>query len=211
MTITKTVNRRQLVKGAVWSAPVVMASATIPAYAASKRDYVVTYSLGAQYSYYNGYGNQVNFGSDILRDLPFPNGLGVRYESGMGTVVDVTINRMKAVYALPKGWVTGIRLTSGSYSQPVKVSGAKYGISDYNYDTFEFTFAAPAKGKTQPSNVRERQPILGTTFTAVATSFGYATNAATVPAYMGYVGSFTTADGVSKDFNTIINRPLVRI
>lgn len=204
------INRRQVAKGVAWSAPVIIASAQIPAYAASRVDYVPTYSIGAQYTYNSYSGNTLNLGSNIRRQLPYPNGLGVRFETGSGKIVDATLKSLKVVYAFPKGWVTGLKLTSGSYSQPVKVSGGKYGISDASYDTFEFVFFAPVVGKTQPSDVSERQAFPGTAFSAVATSFGRTLSLSTVPAYMGYVGSFSTSDGVSKDFSFVNYSPLSR-
>lgn len=206
----KTTTRRTVLKaGACWAAPTIIATSTIPAYAASKVEYKPTWALGGAYTY-NGRTNTLKLGSDIRRSLPFPNGLGIRFEAGMGKVVDATLTSMKVVYALPKGWVSGLRVTSGSYGTPVKVSGAKYGISDAQYDTFEATFAAPMKGKTQPSNTAERTAFTGTAFTMEVTGFGRAIADATIPAYMGYVGTFTTEDGFSAPFNTVTKTPMTR-
>lgn len=205
----KTTTRRTALKAGAWVAPAIVAASSIPAYAASKVEYKPTWALGGVYTY-NGSTNTLKLGSDIRRTLPFPNGLGIRFEAGMGKVVDATLTSMKVVYALPKGWVTGLKLTSGSYSQPVKVSGAKYGISDAQYDTFEATFAAPMKGKTQPSNTAERTSFTGTAFTMEATKFGRVITDATVPMLAGYVGSFTTSDGFSAPFNTITKTPMSR-
>lgn len=201
--------RRTVLKAGSWSVPVILATAAVPAYAASKVEYKPTYSIGAKYTY-DLVKNTLVMGSDVRRALPFPNGLGVRYETGAGKTVEATLTALKVVYAFPKGWVTGLRLTSGSYSQPVKVSGAKYGISDSTYDTFEAVFAAPAKGSTQPSTVAERQAFPGTAFTMEATSFGFVEKRDTVPAYMGYVGAFTTADGFSNSFNFVNYIPMSR-
>ncbi|WP_346844600.1 hypothetical protein [uncultured Rothia sp.] len=202
-----TITRRTLAKGAAWSAPVILASATIPAYAASKVEYKPTYSIGASYTY-SGSVNTLKLGSNTRRSLPFPDGLGVRYETGASKTLEATLTALKVVYAFPKGWVTGLKLTSGSYSQPQKVVGAAYGISDRDYDIFEVVFAAPAKGMTQPSTVAERQAFPGTAFTMEATSFGRVISAPTVPAYMGYVGAFTTADGFNTSFNFVNYIPL---
>lgn len=160
MSTTHHVSRRTLAKGAAWATPIVAATATIPAYAASaNRDYVFTgawftdYSLQATANCYGNYGTlrSVDFTLNFTNGGKSTPGFGV-YERNGSPTTNITATGIKFEVAYPAGFVTNLRVDSGSYtvSGPVRVAGTTL-ASDaaFNqYDVWTFTFTGTTTNQT---------------------------------------------------------------
>lgn len=120
--MTTNVNRRALIKGASWAAPAVLASATIPAYAASPTDNLFYWLDGSWDSNYNGRTNgsagcqtTINISNDKAYDN-FSAGFCVGYDDAGSPDTTVHLSSdLKFYYAIPKGYADSFTVTSGPW------------------------------------------------------------------------------------------------
>lgn len=201
------INRRSLVKGAAWAAPVVIASASVPAYAASKKQ---QYFLGSSWSTkttftrnttYCGtskvYYNTIDFNTATSANGN-PAGFAVMPRSGTTDITNVTLSRFTLKVAFPAGIISSFTVTSGSYtvSGPTRVT-----IDGIASDAFTFTFTGTKTGKSLAAgNIAPSwtgsvlQTKVNFNPTVCAPLFDHY--------YAQFSEAFTTANGYSEDFTS---------
>ncbi|WP_346845998.1 hypothetical protein [uncultured Rothia sp.] len=150
-----TLSRRTIAKGAAWSAPLVVASSAIPAYAASNLNGFYTRT-----SVFSGTGvdNTSTSTVQIRTDQPVgPNlpGFTIFYLSG-GEQTTATLTSLKYYFAVDKKYkVSNFQITSGSSTwklnglsnSPLKMENGTT-LSPTTYDIFEFEFTGSKSGYT---------------------------------------------------------------
>lgn len=209
--MTHNISRRSIAKGAAWAAPVTLAAASIPAYAAStnvsyelsaswmSRYQVVSNSWSCGYTNWSANGYLSNFEfytkDSVLGATP---GFGV-YELNGSPTTGVTLNSLQIQVAYPVGYINSMSVTSGSYtvSGPRRMSVPGATLSEY--DVFTFTFTGTTRGKTASTEIASTW--IGS---PLATRVDF-NKTICVPQKLGayyvrYLGSFTTDNGFTKNF-----------
>lgn len=150
-----TLSRRTIAKGAVWSAPLVVASSAIPAYAASNLN-----GLYGRSSVFSGTGVdntststvQIRTDQSVSGNLP---GFTLYYVPG-GEQTTATLTSLKYYFAVDKKYeVSNFQITSGTStwqlnglsSSPLKMNDGTM-LSPTTYDIFEFEFTGSKSGYT---------------------------------------------------------------
>lgn len=199
------INRRSLVKGAAWAAPAVIATATVPAYAASKQQYFLGSSWGTHTTFtrdaYCGtskvYYDSIDFNTATGVNGN-PAGFAVMPRSGSTDITTVNLSRFTLKVAFPAGIISSFTVTSGSYT----VSGpARATIDGIVSDVFTFTFTGTKTGKSL---------VAGTTApswtgSVLKTTVNFNPNVC-APLFDHYYAqfseAFTTANGYSEDYTS---------
>lgn len=211
--MTKNISRRSLAKGAAWATPVMIATSSIPAYAASAHG---TYQFSASWhtSYAialsadcgfmgdsrAGYMTQFDFYTDISYDGAAP-GFGILETYG-SPATGVTLNGLQMQVAYPVGYIKSIDVVSGSYtvSGPEKMSIPGAELNEY--DVFTFTFIGTRRGTTSPAEVTSSWEG------SLLTTKVHFETALCVPQTLGvyyvrHLGSYTTDNGYSQNFSDL--------
>ncbi len=213
MTITLNANRRALIKGAAWSAPVILASATIPAYAASQQEPVVYYAQSQHIdTYYNS--DTGTYYTDITTRYPEgieQPGFSVGYEEGKSEDTVATLQRLDYYIAIPRTLdrygITNLNSeVNGMWTEPelINVSSLPLmgggSVSTTGYNVYRMRFTGIKTNEVVVEGMTQTWPG-----TLISVGFESTTNR-DAHFYGGYVTSFTTDNGVIYNNVTMIRR-----
>lgn len=205
--MSQPISRRSLTKGTAWAAPVALATSTIPAYAASTStlNYQLTASWFANYRYFTSWSCPSSEG--ILTGFSFYTNKSYRGASpGFGVIerdgspaTEVTLNGLQLRVAFPVGAIRSITVTGGAYIVSGPVAMSVPGGRESQYDVFTFTYIGVNRGRTASTELASTWPN-----SQITTRVNYNSNIC-VPRdlgsyYVSFKGSFTTANGYTKDF-----------
>lgn len=152
--------RRSLTKGAAWAAPIVVASASIPAYAASRPRYSISASWFGRLIFSQSARCAAN--QRLVTDM----GLWTNQRAG-GTAAagfavppvngapqtTVTLSNFRQQIALPAGLVSSIVVTSGSWANPTVVRNQNINGDGYLWDVFTFNWIGSNIGQSSDRSV----------------------------------------------------------
>ncbi|MDT0189561.1 hypothetical protein ACIP5Z_07195 [Rothia terrae] len=203
--MTSPISRRNLARGMVWSAPVVIASVRVPAFAAS---------VNPEYLWYDSQSHEFVPKGGSIKDLYVyttdpvdenPAGFSISYKPGMGEDTTATLQRLDYYVMVPTRFSNdGIPATYGStstYWTPLtKVTAATLAVDNGAGGTTSISTTGYNVYKTSFKGVMTN-PVVGidgrTTWPGTTVDLGFFgfTKATTGSYYAGYVTSFTTANG----------------
>lgn len=203
MSSTHPISRRALGRTVAWSAPAILATAAVPAYAAS--------NLNGYYgdsSVFSGYGGwSAEYGSyyaDVTTSQPVGGnkpGFTIFYTSGGETTV-ATLSSLKYYFVAPRGYVDDdFQFLDGTgstwrYNGKISTLTSRNGtyLTSSNYDIFEFEFTGPKTGYQVLADGTE------TTWqgSVLTVESGASQNLRGVGVYAGYVASYTLANGALR-------------
>lgn len=201
--MSQSISRRSLAKGAAWAAPVTVATAAIPAYAASNnRKYELSGSWLAHYQNFSNSWSGCGWSAGQLTTFEFYTwrsilgaapGFGV-YELDGSPQTGVTLNGLKLRVAFPAGLVYRMQVTGGSY----QVSGPQRSSSGNN-DIFTFTFTGQKRYRTF-TNERESTWPGSPLNTQIDFNRSKCYPLDLGSYYISFEGSFTTDNGFTRNF-----------
>lgn len=212
------ISRRTLAKGAAWSAPVIVATSVVPAYAASRDTYGAIVSNSGDYTYSTLNGNCTSNTLTLTNSKPEGSaaaGVVVMYPSGQGQKQSVDVTGYQVVWYLPSGWVDGFDVTSGNFSyvgsfapnsstltlqdgSTVSTSGLTAYVFKYNGTLTTQTQLDDGSFTPDPSSF----------FTADATGFSQCLQTSSISAYNQTFVDFTTADSFSDSLEINLASPI---
>lgn len=153
------ISRRSIAKGAAWATPAVLATATVPAYAASTAPKNLSYRFGRQgkATYDEAHDssgrctyNVATFTTRDVKGLPWASGHGIVYFEGAAVDTTATLNKYTIRVAYPKNTTSGnwridnpawsVRRVSAQYFTD---SSGNIGTDSFyvgDRDIYEFTF-----------------------------------------------------------------------
>lgn len=197
--------RRNLSKGALWAAPTVIASSSIPAYAASPKP---TYKVSGSWTTYNYYqtgtctnGNvkytSVTFNtSDTVAG--YAAGFAFKAADSTSPITSVSLSSFTLSVAYPAGIVQAMKVTGGAYTASGPVTQTINGVRS---DVFTFTYTGTKTGSTIGYNALSpswANSQLTTTTTINSTACLPVFNTYYVSANVNY----STGNGFSQNYNT---------
>ncbi|GAA1046277.1 hypothetical protein [Rothia amarae] len=207
--MTPDLSRRSLAKGAAWAAPIVAASATIPAYASSKP----RYSISASWFGRLVYSQSASCGTNQRQVSNM--GLWTNARAG-GTAAagfavppvenapqtTVTLSNIRQQVAFPAGLVSSITVTSGSWANPTVVRNQNINNDGYLWDIFTFNWIGSNTGQSSDRSVPWANSPMTTTM-----NWNNTTCFNQDVFYRRYfwarlLGSYTTANGFSYTIPT---------
>lgn len=200
--MSTSLTRRQIAKGAAWAAPVVIASAAVPAYAASANEYGFSASWYARYDYDTagcpvGQAHLTSFWfwTDESLDGEAP-GFAIPPLNGSPDT-GVTLNNISFEVAFPAGVILDLGVASGSYA----ISGpSSQTINGSPFDVWTFTFTGPQTGTTSgTTSWPESQLVTDIVYNDVCVPTSDLQNGNLGPYYVQWHGSYTTDNGVTND------------
>ncbi|WP_030013603.1 hypothetical protein [Curtobacterium sp. S6] len=151
-SVSSTISRRTLTRGALWAAPVVMATSAVPAYSVSQplRYELSTSWHGRTYGFqgqcspgFNFHPN-LDFHTDISIDGAAP-GFGFR-AADSSPEATVTLGLIEFALAMPQGYIESLNLTHGDY-RLTKQADTEY-IDGSPFDVFIFRFTGRTVAQT---------------------------------------------------------------
>lgn len=187
--MSTSLTRRQIAKGAAWATPVVVATAAVPAYAASPQyDYYIAKSVSGDY---------IRTGCNIT-SFEYTTATPVGAEAAgfsIGHLTDnsaadttATLSNLTFTLAIPKGMATGLTVDNPLWSlsgptgaTSIATSGGNT-ANTTNMDVYVLTFNGSLTNQVTGENSTTAWP--GTTFTLSASSGSYCYSTATI--YSGY-------------------------
>lgn len=211
--MTASPTRRQLAKGAAWAAPAVLATAAVPAYAASQRNPSLDGLYGdTSFNYSGGRTDTINgrcrteiqfTSNNLYRDGRF-SGFTIYYVPD-GEPTTATIDKLEYFFVVPTGLITtGEMVLIGESSQTWRADGLYSGtvggfngeqLSSSQFDIFKFTFTGNHSGyevRAQGTQV----PLTGSLITAVSSgNSSCVSSGQRVPICAGYFSSYTLENG----------------
>lgn len=199
------INRRSIIKGAVWAAPVVIASATVPAYAASKSTYHLSTSWQSTSKFTNSidcgsssvYYDAITFDSNISA---YGNAIGFAVRANAGTTAQttVTLSRFTLKVAFPAGVITSFTVISGAYTVSAPVRQTINGVAS---DVFTFTYNGTKTSTSLPEGATS--PAWPNSILKTTVNFNHSACAPKFSTYyVQFSEAFSTANGYSEDFTS---------
>lgn len=215
--MSASINRRTLVKGASWAAPAVLASATVPAYAASTSN-LLYWLDGSWDSSYNGRttstGCQTTF--NISNDEAYGTysaGFRVGHDNGGSPDTNARLTSpLYFYYAMPAGYANEFKVTQGPWVYVGKQKRSSlpdtYGnpIPTSSYDIHVFQWAGT---KTGPALAESTMKPWDATNTLQATATSSVCVYQPFKAIAGYIGDFATDNGFSTQGASTIASKMV--
>lgn len=203
--MTSEVSRRTLAKGLAWAAPAVVASANVPAYAAStKPEYELSLSWLATDWYasngcYSGTVHYDYFTFDTAMSVDGrPAGFAVQAWDYDSPITTATLGRFELKVAFPVGPIKSIAVTGGAYT----VSGpVRQTVNGVLTDVYTFTYTGVRTAQTIPKGASEPSwpdSILRTRVTIDR----YSCYQIMRTYYVQFSESFMTANGYSESFTS---------
>lgn len=200
--MSKNISRRAVARGAVWAVPVVAATATIPAYAASAPLYGISSSSSGSYML-DGSGCMSSLNVTNTQAAPGQaSGIAVIYPDGQGQTQSVDITNYQVVIYLPANLVDSFNVTSGNFTYegaftpntPTITRNDGTTVSTAGLEAYVFTYNGTLTTQTQPDDgALDGEP--GAFFTATATGFGYCESNLPLNSFTTVGANVTTADG----------------
>lgn len=203
--MTHQISRRALAKGAAWAAPAVVASATVPAYAASKPAYELYLAryVYVEHNYTNcpsPYGQVRTMRINGKKPDPgYPAGFNIRGKQGTNTGVSTTanINYVRIQFAFPAGVVQNIAITEGTWSASSRTQATNNGKL---MDIFNLEFTGAKAGTTEPAG--SITPWAGSVYDTTIT-FNDSACVQPIDSYMWNMQfNYTTTNGFTRTLNT---------
>ncbi|QNV40270.1 hypothetical protein IDM48_02205 [Rothia amarae] len=200
--MSQAISRRAVARGALWAAPVVAATATIPAYAASTSIYGISSSSSGGYRL-DGSGCMSSL--DVTNTQAAPgqaSGIAVIYPDGQGETQSVDITNYEVVIYLPANLVDSFDVTSGNFTYagafnpdtPTITRNDGTTVSTAGLEAYVFRYNGTLTTQTQlDDGALDGEP--GAFFTASATGFGYCESNLPVDSFTTVGATITTADG----------------
>lgn len=165
--MSQSLTRRQVAKGAAWAAPAVVATAAVPAYAASPKPAMneIYFLEGSWQSEHHLSGStltvEVSNSQGVSGQIP---GFGISYVDGQATDTTATISSVEFFYAFPKGALdpSSFQVVSGNWtyegvtgqstietSNGTNPDGSYAGTTSHdasNLDVFRFVWTGATSG-----------------------------------------------------------------
>ena len=194
--------RRQVAKGAVWAAPVVVATVAVPAYAASPTQYKFSASWNTTLTLVGdpacpadqGYVSGFNFETTtpIAGEVP---GFAVVGVDG-APITNATVNNLRFEVAYLSGLISNIAVEGGDWTSSGPTTTSIAGAPYNTYDVFTFTWTGVPTQDTS-GNSWVNSPL--TTFVSYY-------NDVCVPRtddvyYVKWLGNFTTDSGQTTNLD----------
>lgn len=203
--MTSPISRRDLTKGMTWSAPVVVASTAVPAYAAS---------TDPVYHWYDSQNDELVKNGGKVTDLyifttepagGMPAGFSVGYNPGEAVDTTATLQRLEYYIMVPTQFDNDAApatygTTSTNWSPLTRVNDATLTLGDGSsvsttgYHLYKMTFIGP----TTTNNVVVKAATTTWPGTTVDTGFFGFTSSTSATYYAGYIASYTTENGFSE-------------
>lgn len=208
------VSRRRVLGATVWSAPVVLSTVAVPAYAASKMTRSEAYTYGMSYNYTarrtystsTTYNTTVQLQTTVGQDGQVA-GLRIAHRDGITSDSTITLTRLDYYFMVPTSMGASVVVadanTATNWSTPVRVPDAYLPLDSYlngpastsGYALYKTSFlgdmSAPgvqiSEASTWPGST-VKFTITGTRASSAGTSFNL---------YNGYIFSAATSDGHS--------------
>lgn len=215
--MSTSLTRRQIAKGAAWAAPVVAATAAVPAYAASPApQYYIGKSVTANYIRTGCTINQFYLSTSVPVS-PEVAGFSVGH-IGNTTVGDTTatLSGLTFTFAVPRGMVNNPTVDnpawtiSGPAQQSTLTGRGGSTFNTTNYDIYTLQFNGASTNPVVGENATQTWP--GTAFTVTGTSGSYCYSSGTI--YSGYnLRSMTLTNGRNQwnNYSNIESRPINQV
>lgn len=194
------ISRRSFGRTAVWSAPVVVATTMVPAYAASGLN-----GFYGDSSVFSGYGGWSNYDASYYAEITSSRSVGgnkpgftIFYTEG-GEQTLATLSSLKYYFAVPRNYVYGdFRFLDGTgatwrFNGRISTLTSRDGtyLTSSTHDIFEFEFVGSKTGYQVLADGSE------TTWpgSILTVDTGASRNLRGVGVYAGYLASYTLANG----------------
>lgn len=197
-------SRRTLAKGAAWAAPVVFASSTIPAFAASRPEYDLAASWGSTNTYtYKDCPSGQAYYDTITFDTATsvagkPAGFAIRAYGGTTETTTATLAGFTLKVAFPAGIISALTVTSGAYTVSGPVTQDVLGVQS---DVFTFIYNGTTSSTTIPEGATT--PSWPNSILRTNVSFNPNVCYPIMDDFAAqFVESFTTANGYSENYTS---------